>query len=120
MEIRRVHAKNKEEEAELIEEAMSDEDCFPIKTVVSKGKLEVTFLKPGLMKTEDIAKLCQEMFDLGKKVGVSAQIKSKLGDDTNDLKKLMHQHIIGEMLRNIGFVLCIIAIGVLIVKVLVR
>ena len=120
MEIRRVHAKSKEEAAELLETAMSDKNCVPIRTVVNEGNLEVTFLKPGLMKTEDVTDLCQEMFDLGKEVGATAQIKSKLGGNTDDLKKLMHQHIIGEMLKNIGFVLCIIAIGVLIVKVLMR
>lgn len=120
MEIRRVHAKNKEEETKLLEEAMSDEYCVPIKTIVNEGKLEMTFLKPGKMKTEDIEELCQEMFNLGKKVGVSAQIKSKLGGDIDDLKKLVNQHIIGELVRNIGFVLCIIAIGVMIVKVLIR
>lgn len=118
MEIRRARAKNKEEQEKLLEEAMSDEDCVPIRTVVNKGKLEMTFLKPGLMKTENIAELCQEIFELGKEVGVTTQIKSKLGGDTDDLKKLMHQHVIGELLKNIAFVLCIIAIGVMIVKVL--
>lgn len=120
MEMRTIRTKNKEEQAKLLEEAMSDKDCVPIRTVVNKGKLEMTFLKEGLMKTEDIAELCQDMFDLGKEVGVTAQIKSKLGGDTDNLKKLVHQHVIGELLKNIAFVLCIIAIGVMIVKVLMR